>query len=138
LTLNRYENGQWTDPEQRWEVGEGVVLLNPSEDGIRLTFTGGIPQGEIKTPIPRGLSLQGSKVPQSGGLTSDLRLAAGPGDQVFLWNGKSFSEFRSLPGGEWFPREPVLFVGQSFFIFAHEPLNWDREFAVNPVGATGN
>lgn len=46
--------------------GEGVFVRNPTAAAITVTFVGEVPQGDLKNPLPKGLSIRSSQVPQAG------------------------------------------------------------------------
>jgi len=135
FTVNRFENGEWTDPDEVWQFGEEVILFNPIDRSVEpffATFLGPMVEGTFETTIPQGLSMQTSRIPEKGRLTSDFGLEAGPGDRVWLSHYRDgLQEYEFLPDGEWSPEEPVLNLGQSFFILTGEPVHWIRSYFVN-------
>jgi hypothetical protein len=148
----RFNSGTgFTDPETffgpglGWDPGtmdlppgEGFFIsLDPaSPNPTTITFVGEVPQGTLTTSIEPGYNLKASAVPQEGALTGVLGLTPVAGDQVFLWDtanqryGDPYTFF-PLPDG-WDPSDPVVPVGQGFFIFnaSGSAYNWSRTFTV--------
>jgi len=114
------------------------LSLNPGEGGflnvaspITVTFVGEVMQGSLTNPIPAGYSIRSSQVPQSGGVTTTLGLSQLPNfSQVLTWNGSGYTSY-SLFFGAWDPSEPVINVGQSFFVNTATAVDWTRTFSVN-------
>jgi hypothetical protein len=119
--------------------GEGVFVRNTSANEITITFVGEVPQGDLKNPLPAGLSIRASMVPQAG-TPPELGLPANDGDQVYLWSSaaQSYTTF-TFDGLEniWVPAfEPAnpnhrLEVGDAFFLRRGAAGSWDRTFSVN-------
>lgn len=111
--------------------GEGAFIYNPSS-AFTLTFTGEVPTGTLSNPLVAGFSIRSSIVPQSGLLSTTLGLPAVPGDKVYKFNGASYDiyEFAGAPFNTWFPSEPSVNVGESFFVYKGASTTWDRSFSI--------
>lgn len=112
--------------------GEGIFVKNNSAADINITFVGEVPQGDLKNPLPKGLSIRSSQVPQAGN-SNQLGLKGGPGDQVFKFNVATqgyqpgaFDDFDN----KW-PDTLTVDVGEAFFISKANAGSWDRSFNVN-------
>jgi hypothetical protein len=122
------QSGNTNDPVLNLPLGEGFLIWTPE----RWTniFIGEVPQGSLTNPVPAGYSLKASIVPQAGSLTS-LGFPALPNDEV--WRGVPpilsfyyFEEFTYV----WYPTEPILSVGEGFFLYAVDSRIWLRNFTV--------
>ena len=113
--------------------GEGVFVRNNSAQNITVTFVGEVPQGTLSNPIPAGLSIRSSQVPQSGPIT-DLGYVGVPGDQIFKFNvdtqGYSPFNFDDIDNA-WLPSVPTLDVGEAVFFRKNAAGTWNRTFSVN-------
>lgn len=112
--------------------GEGAFVSNP---GAMKTFTFA---GEVATggasnmQIGAGFSIVSSPVAQAGLLQTDLGFPANAGDRVFLFDSdlKQYS-IRINIGSSWINGEPMVDVGDAFFVNLVNPANWDRNFDPN-------
>jgi hypothetical protein len=131
--------GAW-DPNVVLAPGEAVFLFSPV--AATLTFVGEVPQGTLLNPLPANFSLRSSIVPQSGGISSVLGLAAADNDSVYFFNPATQSypaPFRfffdpDTNTGAWDPSEPSVAVGQGFFFKNTSGIanrTWTRTFSVN-------
>jgi hypothetical protein len=130
--------------------GRGFFWYAPSP-GYTNVFVGEVLQGS-QTNFVAGnnkLSALGSKVPQSGALSTDLAFPAIDGANVFFFNGASqtFTDaFTCFNGFGWFDPNgvagtggPVLNVGQAFFVQNPGPdANWVRNFTVQFASLSPN
>jgi len=82
----------WADPQTVLAPGTGFFFKNVGPTAITNTFVGNVLQGSLTVPVPPGLNLVSSKVPQDG-YTKDLGLTPTPGHTaVQLWSGVAFLE----------------------------------------------
>lgn len=113
--------------------GEGVFVRNPSAADLTITFVGEVPQGPLKNPLPAGLSIRSSQVPQRG-TPVELGLTGAAGDQIFSWDvaGQKFetSTFDDIDNA-FLPAPKTLEVGDAFFLRKVAASSWDRTFSVN-------
>jgi len=83
-------DGTWGNPTQVLAPGTGFFWKNPTANPITNTFVGNVLQGTLTVPVPPGLNLVASKVPQDG-FTQDLGLNPTPGhNTILLWDGHAF------------------------------------------------
>jgi hypothetical protein len=112
--------------------GEGVFIRNPGPGNLTITFVGEVPQGDLKNPLPAGLSIKSSMVPQAG-TAKELGLVGSAGDQVYQYDtqtGYYISTF-DVDEGDWTPALKPLAVGEAFFLRKVAAGSWDRTFSVN-------
>jgi len=125
--------GEW-DGAFDLAPGEGAFVFNPTSAEVEVTFVGEIVDGTKTNPIAAGFSIVSSIVPQSGGLVSALGFPQADGDQVFKFNtgSQSYEIYSYLEVfGEWDPSEPVVGVGEAFFVNKPAAATWTREFSVS-------
>lgn len=118
--------------------GDGVFVKNNGKADQTVTFVGEVPQGNLTTAIPKGLSIRSSQVPQEGKVTTDLGFPAKPGDQISAWNSTTqrfatytFDDIDNawvLAGQK---NEPTIGVGEAFFVRKGAADTWTRTFNVN-------
>jgi len=116
--------------------GEGVFVKNNTAGDFTVTFVGEVPQGALSNPLPKGLSIRSSQVPQEGKITTDLAFPAAPGDQVFKYTGTgytifTFDDLENAWTRAGVKEEPVLGVGESVFVRKVAAGTWTRNFSVN-------
>jgi hypothetical protein len=113
--------------------GDGVFVRNTSANDYTVTFVGEVPQGQLDNPLPKGLSIQSSMVPQTG-TAKELGLPGDPGDQVFQFDpatqGYYVSTFDPIDL-DWLPPLKPLAVGEAFFLRRGAAGTWSRNFSVN-------
>jgi hypothetical protein len=117
--------------------GEGVFVKLNATANATVTFVGEVAQGSLSNPLPAGLSIRSSQVPQAG-TASELGLPIGaPGDQLFQWNTASGSYDISTVDTDddgnpaWVPSLKSLKVGEAFFLKRSAAGAWARTFSVN-------
>jgi hypothetical protein len=114
--------------------GQAFFVQNVATTPITITFVGEVPQGDLSVQYPAGFTLLGSQVPQAGKVETDLKLPAKANDQVYVFtNGAYLPASRKLASGAWVGGggEPVIGVGQGFWLQAAAAGNWTRTFSVN-------
>jgi hypothetical protein len=114
--------------------GEGVFVKAPPAADVTVTFVGEVMQGNLSNPLPKGLSIKASMVPQGGMTAAELGLKGAGGDQVFQFNVDTqtynTSTFDDLDNA-WAPALKPLKVGEAVFISKVAAGSWDRVFNVN-------
>jgi len=134
-TYDDIDNAFGPEAAAKTEVkpGEGVFVRNPTTSDLKITFVGEVPQGTLNNPIPKGLSIRSSIVPQEG-TAAELGLKGANGDQIFQYDsatGKyATSTFDDIDNA-WSPALGKLAVGEAFFIKAGAASTWTRDFKVN-------
>jgi hypothetical protein len=112
--------------------GEGVFVKNPTAQALTFTFVGEVVQGATSNPLPKGLSIRSSIVPQSGS-PAQLKLDGAPGDTIYKWDpaGQKYITIQFDPFDlNWSPAF-TLDVGEAFFISKAAASTWNRTFDVN-------
>lgn len=129
LTNNAVQNGKWTNPQEKLVPGEGAIFFNPTSDFKTLDFVGDVSQGRLLNPIPAGMSIRSSLVPQPGRLNSDLAFPIAEGDVVHIFD-RDQQKYVLYPFSTeaWERNPPVVGVGESFWISKTQPGNWVRNF----------
>jgi hypothetical protein len=125
--------GSWLDhPEYTLNPGEGAFIS--SDSPFTVTFVGEVLQGDLTNSIPANFSIRSSKVPQTGTVTALGLTGLSDFDLIYKWNPAAlppqYDVFTFAFGG-WLGDEPVINVGESFFLSTSAPLNWTRTFSVN-------
>ena len=125
-----YIPGGWTDPTLTLNLGEGAFIYNSGTSPITNAFIGTVWQGTNNVTVPAGFSMQSYLVPIVGGLSTNFSYPAANGDQIYVWNtsGNTFVEYAYAAG--WIPSEPIINVGQAFFISRGAATNWVVSFTV--------
>lgn len=128
-------NPGWSSGTSTLNPGQGCFLLNPGPVNP-VTFIGTVPEGTLTTPIVSGYNMVSSQVPQAGLLTSDLGFPAQDQDTVYQFVcGQGYVIYvYDLSGvGGWDPYEPLIDVGESFFVLSNGPhAPWVRSFSACP------
>lgn len=129
LNNNAVKSGHWTKPDEELLPGEGAIVFNPTNNFKTLNFCGEIAQGLLTNPIPAGLSIRSSLVPQAGRLQSDLGLAMTEGDVIHIFD-RDQQKYVVYPFSTkaWEINEPVVAVGEAFWIGKKNPGSWVRHF----------
>ncbi|MEO5802679.1 MAG: hypothetical protein ABIR24_04050 [Verrucomicrobiota bacterium] len=129
LTNNIVKDGVWTKGNETLVPGEGAVFFNPTTDFKTLNFIGEVSQGRLLNPIPAGLSIRSSLVPQAGRLSSDLEFPFVDGDVIHLFD-RDQQKYVVYPfsTSEWEKNPPSIGVGESFWVGRTNPGNWVRDF----------
>jgi len=111
--------------------GQGVFVRVDAPATV--TFVGEVPQGTLKNPLPKGLSIRSSIVPQAG-TAAELGLKGADGDQIFQFQVDTQTYYTSTYDEletNWLPALKPLAVGEAFFIKSSNASSWDRTFSVN-------
>lgn len=111
--------------------GEGMFISNPGTTALTITFVGEVSQGALSNPLPKGLSIRSSQVPQAG-TAAELGLVGEDGDQVFQYVASTQKYYSStFDFGEWVPALKTIAVGEAFFLSKETAGAWTRNFSVN-------
>lgn len=125
----------WTFGTATLNPGEGCFLENPGV-GTLITFIGSVPEGVLVTPLVPGYNMVSSQVPQAGLVTTDLGFNPNDQDVVLQFDCATQTYFRNiydLSGvGGWDPGEPIIDVGESFWIYRNKPGSWKQVFSACP------
>jgi len=129
---NTYFAGFGWFPDNTLNPGQGAFVYLPS--AATLTFVGDVPQGNLTNGLPANFSIRSSQVPQAGLISTALGYPPLDGDVVYQWdrvNQRYTDALSYFAGFGWFPSEPNVGVGESFFLQRSAGGNWTRNFAVN-------
>jgi len=115
--------------------GEGMFVRNNSGPFTN-TFVGEVKQGNLSTPLPAGLSIVASQVPQQGKVSTDLSFPLIAGTQIYQFNGTSYKSFLYDDIDGWTssgtPSEPSVAIAESFWVRNNSAAaSWTRTFSVN-------
>lgn len=122
-------------------VAPGTGFFIDSSTAYAVTFVGQVNQGTLSTPVPSGLSILSSQVPQAAAIDA-LGLAPGDGDQVFYYASTGYTSYQFLAndptnpaaGGIWTTGDgnaPQLGIGQAVFVSSSGKATWNRTFTIN-------
>jgi hypothetical protein len=136
-----WETGQWTpDGNATLSPDEGAFIENNSGSSFTVTFVGLINEGQTAISLPGGsYNFISSTVLQAGGLQTALGYIPNAGDQVLRWNyanqGWACYTYTKRGHGStttqaWSPSEPVISVGESFFIEPKTNNVWTENYPV--------
>ena len=125
--------GMWLPEDMTLLPGEGAFVFVPMDaaEAPTVTFVGEVPQGTASNmQVAKDFALLGSKVPQAGKLSTDLKFPADFGDIVYTWTGATYDSYTYF--GMWMPDEPTIAVGQGFWSYKPAAaVDWNRNFDIN-------
>ena len=139
-------NGSTASPGYKLNPGVSVFYLPAAT--ATATVVGNVLQGtnlqNAYFPAAGNVALVGSQVPIGGGLTSVLGYNPSLGDNVYIYDNGAYDVYSYIAHGSghpvvyttnWFngstPGEPVLNVGQGFWILPVASTNWYQTLNVN-------
>jgi hypothetical protein len=131
---NVFELGEWGNPNQTLEPGQGAFIKVPANQALTITFVGEVRQGAASNRnLVAGFNMVGSLVPQGGGLSTVLEFPAAEGDVVYKYNtaNQGYDPVYVYELGDWGPSEPSVDVGGAVFIKIAAARAWNRDFSVN-------
>lgn len=133
LGENMIKHGKWTNPAERFAHSEGAIFFNPTSDYKSASFSGEVVEGHWTVPIPSGFSVRSAPAPQPGNLVENLKFPIGNGDVIHLFD-RERQKYMLYPfaDGQWTEGEPVVGVGESFWVAKTEPGNWNCEVVIGP------
>jgi hypothetical protein len=128
-SINSFEFGAWSNPDQTLEPGEGAFIHYLGNSPLVLTFLGQVTQGRLINSLPSGYSIISSQVPQAGVIDTNLGFPVDDGDTVYLYNNASgaFTTY-TYDFGVW-NTPPSLSLGQSFIVRKTRSHDWIRFFS---------
>jgi hypothetical protein len=132
LKKNEVGRGQWVDPNEPCGAGEGIIFFNPTDDYKTHSFVGEVCVGTRSMPLPAGVSLQGSILPQPGRISTDHKLPVAEGDAIYMFDpDRQDYQTHTFDGVKWGPSEPVIGTGEAFWIAKNKPGHWTTHVEVN-------
>ena len=132
LSENKMKSGKWSNPAEQLLPAEGAIIFNPTMDYRPLSFFGEVTQGSnLSIPIPAGFSVRSSVIPQCGALADDLKFPIADGDVIHLFD-HDRQRYAIFPfeDGKWKSGQPVVSIGESFWVAKTSAGNWTRDFTV--------
>ena len=129
-------SGAWSNPDFEIGIGQGFFFRNTSTETIVQTFIGEVLQGRLVNPLPAGISMKGSLVPQAGSINTLHQVPGVDGDVIKFWvnDGQGGGDYISIvfsgADNAWGP-DLDLGVGQGFWIEKQQAQDWVRFFSVN-------
>ena len=104
----------------------------------QVATVGNVLQGSLANPnftSGGGLSLLSSMAPISGAISSNLSYVPQLNDKLNVWNGIGFNQYsyaknKSTGLTNWTPSEPVITVGQGFWLQNAQQGSWTMNFTV--------
>jgi hypothetical protein len=142
-----FTSALYDDADQIWTSNGQPATTLPMAPGVGFfirnngtaftnTFVGEVLQGPLSVPLPSGLSIVSSKVPQAGKISTDLRFPLIAGTQVYLYNGTGYDSYLYDDVDGWVknsvPNEPTINIAQGFWVRNNgAAASWDRVFSVN-------
>ena len=127
-------SGTWSNPEFEIGIGQGFFFRNTSSETILQTFIGEVLQGTLVNPLPAGLSMKGSLVPQAGSINTVHNIPGRDGEVIKFWvndgqgGGDYILSVFSGADNSWVP-DLNLGVGQGFWIEKQQAQDWVRVFS---------
>jgi hypothetical protein len=130
FSANIKDFGEFGDGNAAFAPGGGVFVL--AQAPFTVTFVGEVPQGALSNPLPKGLSIRSSIVPQEGRLDTVLGFPAQDGDTIFQWDNAGGKYKQSdFDFGDWSGPAPTVKVAEAFFVRKNVAGTWTRNFSVN-------
>jgi len=125
----------WDHPDMTLNPGEGFIIRNPYLDTYYVAVAGQVPEGRLVNQIPAGWSIQASQVPQAGRLDTLLGLPVVRGDNIDLYRPAlyDYEAFVTDGAGNWpIGGPPMVWLGESFWVYTTQAREWVREFSTKP------
>lgn len=130
FSANIKDFGEFGAPDASFAPGGGAFVL--AQAPFTVTFVGEVPQGALSNPLPKGLSIRSSIVPQEGALDTVLGFPAADGDSIFQWDNVGAKYKQSdYDFGAWGGAAPTVKVAEAFFVRKAAAGTWTRNFSVN-------
>jgi hypothetical protein len=127
----------WSKPAFELALGEGFFFVNASRTTFTQTFVGEVRTGSLTNPLPAGVSVKGSLIPQAGSINSIHNIPGQPGDVLFTYfsdadaRGRYVRSSFTATENAWVP-DQELGVAQGFWIQKKQAQDWFRFFSVVP------
>ncbi|MCI0746415.1 MAG: HYR domain-containing protein, partial [Verrucomicrobia subdivision 3 bacterium] len=137
FAANNFLTG-WSDTNMSLLPGEGAFFRNPNNVGTTITLKGEIIQGSAINNLPAGFSICSSIVPISGSIQSTLLFPVVNNTEIFRFSPATGSYLVDIyTDGVWegdSGGEPVINVGQAFWVNRPSAATWTRLFDVCGAG----
>jgi len=123
----------WSKPGFELALGRGFFFVNPSRTTFTQTFVGEVVTASTN-PLPAGVSLKASILPQAGSINTVQNIPGQPGDVLFTYfsdaeaRGRYIRSTFSATENAWVPDQD-LGVAKGFWIQKRQAQDWVRIFA---------
>jgi hypothetical protein len=109
--------------------GEGAQILNTNANATAtmISFIGTVPPAPQENSIISGQHIYSSMVPMGGKITSWLNYPPTPGDTIQIFRGGFTSYTFDDLDRVWTPSEPIVNVGESFFLTTSTNKTWVQD-----------
>jgi hypothetical protein len=134
--------GSWLGESLTLAPGDGFFYFNAGGAPLNVTFVGEGEEGpNLMNPIPAGLSIKASRIPQAGTLApvgpggGQLEFITAPnfGDTVYQFDAATQGYISSSWFGVWAPTDPNIAVAEAFWYQNNgAATNWERDYEVTP------
>ncbi|HMJ64498.1 MAG TPA: hypothetical protein VK615_04030 [Candidatus Binatia bacterium] len=126
----------WSKPWFELALGRGFFFVNPSRTAFTQTFVGEVLTGSLTNPLPAGVSLKASLIPQAGSINTLHNIPGQPGDNLFTYFSDAEARGRYIRStftatNAWVPDQD-LGVAKGFWIQKKQAQDWVRFFSVFP------
>jgi hypothetical protein len=109
--------------------GSGIFIDVPTATNI--TLVGTVITGTNVYPVTTGYQVVAPSAAVTGGIKTALGYTPSTGDQVFVWNGTTFTQHKYLASGSWSGGgEPTFTVGEAVFLDSTVNTNWTQTLNV--------
>jgi len=145
-TVYKFESGSFVPisySHSTWQASANTTSLNPGEavfvlvpSSVTVTTVGQVLQGGLTNNLNGALNLLSSVAPLSGAVDSTgnggLNYVPTANDIIYVWDpvGQSYLSPYSFSHGHWGPSDPVISVGQGFFLQSTSTSPWVNTFTV--------
>jgi hypothetical protein len=124
--------GAWGDPTLTLNPGEACFIKLGGAASITNTFVGEVLQGSLTNVLGIGYTMASSKVPQAGGIQTQLGLVPNNNEIMVQWDQVNQTYIsHTFRFGAWGGGEPTVAVGEGFFYSSANGNTWTRTFSVN-------
>jgi hypothetical protein len=142
FSITTFDGGEWVgaNPDERLELGEGVVVVNPSDDLYVLSLRGSVPVGQMSTQLFAEWSLVAPGAPIQGRLLEDLKCPMASLDIVAKWDvHQAVLDLYVYAYGVWWdpdgrrlPKGPTTMPGEAFWIWKGKAADWNYSCEPGP------
>jgi hypothetical protein len=131
ISVNLYQDGAWTDPNQTLAPGDPVIFFNQGSE-FTVAFVGLTLRGNLINHVPAGISLRSAMLPDVGPISRHHGFVPTPGDTITRLIYDSPQTYTFTEANTWDPSEPTLSTGEGVVINAVTSSIWFRFFTLFP------
>lgn len=115
-SVNVFDFGRWTNPDDKFQPGDGAFLLNPTDLPVNIQFIGkSVPGDPLQTPEPGFYLLTCTSVVQSCRVEQFIAFPPVEGDTVYRFNNGLY-QLSVYQFGTWQGFAPVMNPGEGVFL----------------------